>query len=114
MGSNQAGRRQSNVALFAETERALRIALNPQDHPPEPPQEEPLQFKVIRPPVRHRPSRPPKLTMRFSVREQWGGKRFVVSYCESSISEFEVRTKAERDMTSKQYVEVIHLDTVRS
>ena len=107
--------RQSRAASFAAVEKALRAALNgevevvEEHHAPAP-----IKRTSPSPPHVTRALHCHKTTVRYNVREHWGGKAFIVEYSKATISEFEVKTMAEADMAAKRYIDVVHVNTVRA
>ena len=107
-------KRQSRAASFAAVEQALRAALNGEIEviePPAPPA--PITRRHKSPPHVTRALHCHKTTVRYNVRHHWGGHSFVVEYSKATISEFEVKTMAEADIASKQYIDVVHIETIR-
>lgn len=112
--------RLSKRQQFAQVEDDLRQAFSDLDagiiRTPELPSVEvhspaPQQTRASPP---HRPLHRHSIALRYSVRECWGGPRFVVEYKKATISEFEAKTSAEREMKHEQYIEVVLLDVVRT
>lgn len=88
----------SSMADYSALEEALRDALN--GGAPEKPTH----------PKYHKH----EVTVRYSMRESWGGQLFVKRYTAASISEFDAHQMAKRDISNNGYIDTMWLETIRT
>lgn len=53
------------------------------------------------------------ITLIYSVRHSWGGRRFRVSFDYDTFNLFEAQTKAERAIRENRYIDVVLVDAIR-